>query len=80
MTDLFKGATGQLREDQGYCQVDLLNIYEGNYIVSARIEKAGAGTKISVESGNNWAKQKYIDNIFWPRGPEMHAGLDSLNG
>lgn len=39
MTDLFKGATGQLREDQGYCQVDLLNIYEGNYIVSARQKK-----------------------------------------
>lgn len=37
----------------------MLNIYEGNYIAFARIEKAGSGTTITVKSGSNWAKQKY---------------------
>jgi hypothetical protein len=59
----------------------MLNIYEGNYIAFARIERAGLGTTITVKSGNNWAKQKYIDDIWrWAPGPEMHAGLDPLGG
>ncbi len=53
----------------------MLNIYEGNYIAFARIEKAGSGTTITVKSGNNWAKQKYIDDIWrWAPGPECTPG------
>ncbi len=61
----------QLYPEKGYGQVDLINTYAipTNYVSSVKIEKAGSGSKVTINSGNNWAKQKYIDDLLrWASG------------
>ena len=64
-------ASGTLYPERSYGQVDLINTFgiAPKYTFSARIEKAGTGSKVTIYSGNNWVKQAYIDNIIgWASG------------
>ncbi|NTJ65347.1 hypothetical protein G6M50_30190 [Agrobacterium rhizogenes] len=65
------GTVSQLYPEKGFGQVDFLNTYSipMEYLATVKIEKAGSGSKVSIASGNNWAKQKYIDDILrWASG------------
>ncbi|WP_168880186.1 hypothetical protein [Rhizobium sp. P28RR-XV] len=47
------------------------NTYDlsGDYVYWVKIEKEGAGSKVTVYTGNNLAKQKYVDDMFrWASG------------
>lgn len=41
----------------------------GAYVYWVKIEEEGAGSKVTVYTGNNLAKQKYVDDMFrWASG------------
>lgn len=47
------------------------NTYDlsGAYVYWVKIEKAGTGSKVTVYTGNNMAKQGYVDDMFrWASG------------
>ncbi len=64
----FNGAS-DLYADQGIGIA--FNNYDlgGAYVYWVKIEKAGTGSKVTVYTGNNMAKQKYVDDMFrWASG------------
>lgn len=61
--------TSDLYADQGIGAA--FNTYDlsGAYVYWVKIEKAGTGSKVTVYTGNNMAKQGYVDDMFrWASG------------
>lgn len=64
----FNGAS-DLYADQGVGVAFNTSDLNHDYIYWVKIEKAGTGSKVTVYTGNNWAKQKYVDSMYrWASG------------
>lgn len=71
-------ADAQLYPDLGYGEVSvsLINMGTRNYYFTAKIEKAGTGSKMTLRAGNTLAAPRYLERaLSWASGADETCPL-----